>query len=54
MGRHARLARTTHAVPFLGLGEDHRRLTTMGRSRRECSIEFAWIVATALERIDLG
>ena len=54
MRRHARLARTTHAVALFGLGEDHGGLPAMGTRRGEGRIELAEIVPATLECVDLG
>ena len=49
---HAGFARAPHAVALLGFREDHRRAPLVSLRRRKGSIEFAEVVASALERVD--
>ncbi|MNJ27478.1 hypothetical protein D3C77_219840 [compost metagenome] len=51
---HPRLTGGAHAVAFLGLGQNDRRPALAGLGGGEGGIQLAKVVATALERVDLG
>ena len=53
MGAHLALAGETHAVAFLGLGEDDRRLALVARSRVVRGIGLHRIVAAAAQAVDV-